>query len=126
MKRSKYVWLACFAVLFNLLAMPLCRSMPAPQGDLVLWGGFCSATGQAELPLVIKGGDRSDSGLPAAGQQQGSCCCTQASGAAPLAAHYRPLPPLVAGAVAEVQPILPWQPSHLRWPRLNPRASPLA
>lgn len=125
-KRSQYVWLACFAVLLNLLVMPHCRSMSMPQADLVLAGGFCSASGHADVPIVVKVDDAGSSGSGGHAAHEGSCCCTHAAGAAPLASHYRPLPPAIAQAQPVVEPLLPWRPAHLRWPSLNPRASPVA
>ncbi|HHH9558901.1 TPA: DUF2946 domain-containing protein [Pseudomonas aeruginosa] len=122
----QYVWLACFAVLFNLLAMSQCRTMPAPQADLVLWGGFCGGGGQAQSPIVIKSGKGGVPGNASHGLHEEGCCCTQGAGTPPLATHYRPLPPQVVAAASITRPVLPWLPAYLRWPALNPRASPIA
>jgi hypothetical protein len=35
-------WIACLALLLNMLAMPMSRAMQTPDLQLMLWGGFCS------------------------------------------------------------------------------------
>lgn len=43
-------WIACLAVLLNMLAMPLNRALQTPDAQLKLWGGFCSGGVSKALP----------------------------------------------------------------------------
>lgn len=127
-----HLWLlACFAVLFNLLAMPLDRSLrePAVDQSLIL-GSFCSLHGVQSLPKSLLKqlkldqpdlSDHSQSTLHA-----GDCCCSHGCQAALPGEYYRHLLPrfwpddLLLGDI----PALPLP--RQQWPNLNPRASPLA
>ena len=96
-----------------------------PQGDPVLWNGFCSANAHAELPIMVKSGDRGLSDSASHGQREGSCYCALSGGALPVASHYRPLPPQMANAIPVPWPTLHWRPAHLCWSGVNSRASPI-
>ena len=52
-QRLAIAWIACFAVLFNMLAMPMSGAMAqtakAPAEQL-LWGSFCSSSGTRTKP----------------------------------------------------------------------------
>ncbi len=41
--RRHIAWIACLAVLFNLLAMPLSSAAPKGPAEQLLWGAFCSS-----------------------------------------------------------------------------------
>lgn len=122
--RLAYAWIACFAVLFNLLAMPLSASAAKAPADQLLWGAFCSTGGTKLVAVSIGQLDPSQSNDDHAVMQHCWCC----SGAAPvLALPGNPaqlnLPQYVlAGTLALHQPSQP-TPREL-WPSLNPRASP--
>ncbi|CAM3861669.1 hypothetical protein CCOS865_05079 [Pseudomonas reidholzensis] len=126
--RRHIAWIACLAVLFNLLAMPLSSAAPKGPAEQLLWGAFCSTMGgkaKVDVQALAKI-DLGDGGDSQASMQHCWCC----SGAAPLLAlpghppQLRGPPQLRLGqppALARYQPT----PRQL-WPALNPRASPLA
>lgn len=124
--RRHIAWIACLAVLFNLLAMPLSSAAPKGPAEQLLWGAFCSSMANKSKVDVqalakIDLGPQSDDSA----SMMNCWCC---SGAAPLLAlpgypaqlHN---PPLVqAGFVA---PLADYRPTPRQlWPALNPRASP--
>lgn len=118
--------LACLAMLCKLLGAGLgyAGQLAANPPATLLWGGFCSASGVQLAPIVLP----TDSAAPAphdTAAKSGSCCCG-AGGAPALPASYRP--PLPAALRAELLPAVELRqpPPYRRWPRLNPRASPLA
>uniref|UniRef100_UPI00338D6484 DUF2946 family protein n=1 Tax=uncultured Pseudomonas sp. TaxID=114707 RepID=UPI00338D6484 len=53
--RAHFYLLACFAVLFNLLAMPLDRALQTPRIDnqSLILGSFCSLHGAQSLPKSL-------------------------------------------------------------------------
>lgn len=127
-----HLWLlACFAVLFNLLVMPLDRSLREPPVEQsLLLGSFCSLHGVQSLPrsLLVQLSldkseltDHADSKL-----QSGDCCCGHAGQALLPGEYFKHLFPhfwpddLLLGHA----PTLPLP--REQWPNLNPRASPLA
>lgn len=126
--RRHIAWIACLAVLFNLLAMPLSSAATKSPADQLLWGAFCSSmANKAKVDVQalakIDLGPQSDDSA----SMMNCWCCL---GAAPLLAlpsyppqlHNPPLPGASHTAVlADYQPT----PRQL-WPALNPRASPQA
>jgi len=128
--RTHILLLACFAVLFNLLAMPLDRALrPAsPDTESLILGSFCTLHGVQSLPKSLLAELKAqfpDLGEQSAGKvQSGDCCCGHAGHAALPGEYFKHLFPrywpetLLLGH------------SHLlplpreQWPRLNPRASP--
>ncbi|HHH9558903.1 TPA: DUF2946 domain-containing protein [Pseudomonas aeruginosa] len=121
-----YVWVACLAVLFNVFALPLADVMTPQQKRLVMWGGFCSASGVAAQSLAVdlgpaEGDSHPPHSLPGSSH---SCHCFNATVLA--------LPPVSFGAflphrftdrhVAALPeaPVAPRRP----WPSIVPRASP--
>lgn len=128
--RIHILLLAGFAVLFNLLAMPLDRALrPAsPVTESLILGSFCTLHGVQSLPKSLLAQLKAQ--LPDLGEQSsskmqsGDCCCGHAGQAALPGEYFRHLFPrywpetLLLGH------------SHLlplpreQWPRLNPRASP--
>ncbi|MGE8068276.1 DUF2946 domain-containing protein [Pseudomonas sp. NPDC089569] len=128
-QRLAIAWIACFAVLFNMLAMPMSGAMaqsaksPAEQ---LLWGSFCSASGTKMVAISLGDIEPKASHNDDHSNMQHCWCC---SGSAPLVAlpgHESRL----YFAQFESNPSLP-PPSfntptpRQQWPNLNPRASPL-
>ncbi|WP_248917606.1 DUF2946 domain-containing protein [Pseudomonas entomophila] len=125
--RRHIAWIACLAVLFNLLAMPLSSAAPKGPAEQLLWGAFCSSmANKAKVDVQalakIDLGTQSDDSA----SMMNCWCC---SGAAPLLAlpGYPPQlrnPPLQQ--TREPAQLADYQPTPRQlWPALNPRASPL-
>lgn len=125
--RPAIAWIACFAVLFNLLAMPLASAAPKGPAEQLLWGAFCSSVGGKATPEIMALGklDLGQQGDDHSGMQHCWCC----SGAAPLLALPGYVPHLTTPTVLPdtLEPLLAaYQPTPRQlWPALNPRASPL-
>lgn len=119
-----YVWVACLAVLFNVFALPLADVMTPQQKRLVMWGGFCSASGVKAVALDL---DATPGDSPSSHPSHGDGTSCQCSNATVLA-----LPPaLLFGLAAHgftdlFLAALPTAPLSLRrlWPSIVPRASP--
>lgn len=125
--RPAIALIACLAVLFNLLAMPLASAAPKGPDEQLLWGAFCSSVaGKAKAEIMALGKlDLGQQGDDHANLQHCWCC----SGAAPslaLPGHVAQLTTPQA-APTGVEPLLgAYQPTpRQQWPALNPRASPL-
>jgi len=122
--RLAYAWIACCAVLFNLLAMPLSASAARAPAEQLLWGAFCSTGGTKLIAVSIGQLDPSQSNDDHAAMQHCWCC----SGAAPALALPATPPRLVlpqqalASTLDSPHPVQPTP--RERWPSLNPRASP--
>jgi len=122
--RLAYAWIACFAVLFNLLAMPLSANAAKAPADQLLWGAFCSTGGTKLIAVSIAQLDPAQNNDDHAAMQHCWCC----SGAAPLLAlpgndTQLALPEhALASTLDLARPTRP-TPREL-WPSLNPRASP--
>ncbi len=120
--RRHIAWIACLAVLFNLLAMPL------SSAEQLLWGAFCSSMAN-KAKVDVQALAKIDLG-PQSDESASMMNCWCCFGAAPLLAlpGYPPQlhnpPTLLAG------PLPPPADYHATprqlWPALNPRASPLA
>ncbi len=121
-------WIACLAVLVNLLAMPLhakqmqlMEQMPAAMMADVC-ASHTGVASQAETGRLVDVLDPHPHKL-----HHGECCCCGAGGmAGPPSSHYRPQPPPFIAQAPLQQAIVPATPPRLRWTSLNPRASPLA
>ncbi len=124
-QRLAIAWIACFAVLFNMLAMPMSGAMaqtakaPAEQ---VLWGSFCSSSGTRVVAISLGDIEQKAPQSDDHSNMQHCWCC---SGSAPLVAlpgheprlyYTQFLPPAAFNTPTPRQ----------QWPSLNPRASPLA
>lgn len=129
--RTHLLLIACFAVLFNLLAMPLDRALREPVLDeSLILGSFCSLHGVQSLPKALLAQLKLDQhALTEHGDgklQTGDCCCGHAGQAAPPGDYFKHLFPrfwpdaLLLGDA----PLLPL-PRQQR-PGLTPRAPPLA
>ncbi|KIQ32964.1 MULTISPECIES: DUF2946 domain-containing protein [Pseudomonas syringae group] len=124
-RRTTTVWIACFAVLFSLLAMPLSPSTPRVAGEQVLWGTFCGGGGTrlVAIPLI-----EASQGMPDGQQHQSAmqhCPCCSGSVFVVIA------PGFSHGLVARLEPerfapaiFLIHASPRLQWPSANPRASP--
>ncbi|MFY0729105.1 DUF2946 domain-containing protein [Pseudomonas sp. NFX15] len=128
-QRLAIAWIACFAVLFNLLAMPMSGAMaqtaksPAEQ---LLWSSFCTASGTRMVAISIGDPQQKTPQNDDHSNMQHCWCC---SGSAPLVALPSHTPQLYFAhlesnrslPVTSLQSPTPRQ----QWPSLNPRASPL-
>lgn len=126
--RPALAWIACLAVLFNLLVMPLSSAAPKGPAEQLLWGAFCSSvSSNAKAEIIALGKlDLGQHGQDHSNLQHCWCC----PGAAPVLAlpgHALTLSrPLALPSDAEA-PFLAYQPTpRQQWPTLNPRASPLS
>lgn len=130
--RAQLCLFACFALLFNLLAMPLDRALQAPRIDSqsLIFGSFCSLHGAQSLPKSLLAQLKADlpqlDHSPEPKHQRGDCCCGHASHALAGGDYYRHLFPRYwpADLLLGDRHVLPLP--RDQWPRLNPRASPLA
>ncbi len=124
-------WIACLAVLFNLLAMPISGTMASSPdrsiSEQLLRGGFCSASSTKLVVIAIDKQERNTAPNDQHSTMQHCGCC---SGTAPLVVLPGHMPRL-AGAQLEMglgrlalhgESPTPRQ----QWPSLNPRASPAA
>lgn len=128
-QRLAFAWIACFAVLFNMLAMPLSNSggvtanSPAEQ---LLWGSFCSSSGTKMVAVSLGKLEQGTSQKDNHSTMQHCWCC---SGPAPLVALAGPIPQLYLDAQlahrSAVHSKLDSPTPRQQWPSLNPRASPL-
>lgn len=120
-------WIACLAVLLNMLTMPLSRAMQTPDMGLLLWGGFCSGGVSQTLPPGFdKRIDPLKSAPSASVMKHGDCCCGHAGLAALPSDYYRHFLPRYTPDIALDKPLLPTLHPRVRWPSLSPRASPVA
>ncbi|MFP3539711.1 DUF2946 domain-containing protein [Pseudomonas sp. SIMBA_021] len=129
-QRLAFAWIACFAVLFNMLAMPLSGAIQRSDSGLdeqLLWGSFCSSTGTKLVAISLGKLDQQAPQNDDHSTMQHCWCC---SGSPPLVALPGHVPQLSFTRFA-VQPGAP-QPQVERltlrqqWPSLNPGAPPLA
>ena len=127
--RLAIAWIACFAVLFNMLAMPLSGAMQRNDSGLdeqLLWGSFCSSSGTKMVAISLGKLEQKAPQNDEHSNMQHCWCC---SGGAPLLALPGHSPQLYFAryesnrsvAPASLQTPTPRQ----QWPSLNPRASPL-
>lgn len=124
-QRLAYAWIACIAVLVNMLAMPLSAAAPKGQAEQLLWGAFCSGSG-TQLVAISLGQTEPGPANDDHSVMQHCWCC---SGSAPvLALPAQPprllLPEQAFGIPQPLSSTLQPTPRQL-WPALNPRAPPL-
>ncbi|TDV65885.1 DUF2946 domain-containing protein [Pseudomonas sp. LP_7_YM] len=124
-RRRAFAWVACFALLFGMLMMPMTPTMPRTQGDQLVGGSLCSGGGTRLVAITIapvdqRNPDRNDPVL-----MQHCRCCSGALSMVAVPAGNQP------GFIMLVQPLrLPnavlviHAPARVLWPNLNPRASP--
>ncbi|MFJ2537447.1 MULTISPECIES: DUF2946 domain-containing protein [unclassified Pseudomonas] len=128
-QRLAIAWIACFAVLFNMLAMPMTGAMaqaansPAEQ---LLWSSFCTGSGTKMVAIDIGATDQQAPPSDSHSNMQHCWCC---SGSAPLVALPGHAPQLYFARYEShrsVAPVSLQTPTpRQQWPSLNPRASPL-
>ncbi|KAB0504996.1 DUF2946 domain-containing protein [Pseudomonas lini] len=127
-QRLAFAWIACFAVLFNMLAMPMSGAMaqtaksPAEQ---LLWGSFCSSNGTKLVAISLGDIEQKAPQSDDHSNMQHCWCC---SGSAPLVAlpgHAQQLYFARFEANRSLPPATLDTPTRQQWPSLNPRASPL-
>ncbi|WP_296258743.1 MULTISPECIES: DUF2946 domain-containing protein [unclassified Pseudomonas] len=124
-RRRAFAWVACFALLFGMLVMPMTPTMPRTQGEQLVWSSLCSSGGTrlaatTIAPVDQRPPDRSDAIL-----MQHCPCCSRVLSMVAVPAGNQP------GFIVFVQPLrLPnavlviHAPARVLWPNLNPRASP--
>ncbi|MEL1088980.1 DUF2946 domain-containing protein [Pseudomonas sp. OB66] len=128
-RRLAFAWIACLAVLFNMLAMPLSGAMAqaaSSPAEQILWSSFCTGSGMKMVAIDIGATDQKVPQNDSHSNMQHCWCC---SGGAPLLALPGHSPQLYFAqfesnrsvAPASLQASTPRQ----QWPSLNPRASPL-
>ena len=127
--RLAIAWIACFAVLFNMLAMPMSNAMaqsaksPAEQ---LLWGSFCTSSGTKMVAIswVISGRKRRKATIiptcSIAGVARAQHPVVALPGHEPQLyfAQFESNRSLPAATLDTPSP-------RQQWPSLNPRASPL-
>jgi len=128
-QRLAIAWIACFAVLFNVLAMPMSGAMaqsgqsPAEQ---LLWGSFCSSNGTQMVAIDL---GKLEQKAPQSDEHSNMQHCWCCSGSAPLVAlpgHVAQLHVSRFQADAHLPALTLDSPTpRQQWPSLNPRASPL-
>ncbi|POA25218.1 MULTISPECIES: DUF2946 domain-containing protein [unclassified Pseudomonas] len=127
--RLAFAWIACFAVLFNMLAMPMTGAMAqaaSSPAEQLLWSSFCTGSGTKMVAINIGAPEQKAPSNDSHSNMQHCWCC---SGSAPLVALPGHAPQLYFAryesnrsvAPPSLQPPTPRQ----QWPSLNPRASPL-
>ncbi|MDP9785470.1 DUF2946 domain-containing protein [Pseudomonas fluorescens] len=128
-QRLAFAWIACFAVLFNMLAMPLSGSggtVASAPTEQVLWGSFCSSSGTKMLAISL---GKFEQGTPQKDNHSTMQHCWCCSGSAPLVALTGHTPQLYLDAELAHRRIahskLDSPTPRQQWPSLNPRASPL-
>ena len=128
-QRLAIAWIACFAVLFNMLAMPMTGAMAqganAPAEQL-LWGSFCSSSGTKMVAISLGEVEQKAPQNEDHSAMQHCWCC---SGSGQLSALPGPVLPLYFAAFNAVPgppaAVLDTPTPRQQWPSLNPRASPL-
>lgn len=128
-QRLAIAWIACFAVLFNMLAMPMTGAMaqsaksPAEQ---MLWGSFCTSGGTKMVAISLGTPEQNAPQSDEHSNMQHCWCC---SGSAPLVALPGHVPQLYFARFAADRSLpgasLDTPTPRQQWPSLNPRASPL-
>ncbi|MFK3794146.1 MULTISPECIES: DUF2946 domain-containing protein [unclassified Pseudomonas] len=129
-QRLAFAWIACFAVLFNMLAMPLSGAMQSSDQGLdeqLLWGSFCSSSGTKMIAISLGQLEQKAPQNDDHSNMQHCWCC---SGSAPLVALPGHAPQLyftrfIAQPGAPQPPLEQLTPRQ-QWPSLNPGAPPLA
>ncbi|MEN2397824.1 DUF2946 domain-containing protein [Pseudomonas halotolerans] len=131
-QRLAFAWIACFAVLFNMLAMPLSGSNGAmaqaqSPAEQLLWGSFCSSSGTKLVAISLGKFEQSTPQNDDHSTMQHCWCC---AGSPPLVALTAHVPQLYLDAQpahrGPAHPLLDSPTPRQQWPSLNPRASPLA
>ncbi|MBH3443354.1 DUF2946 domain-containing protein [Pseudomonas moraviensis] len=128
-RRLAFAWIACFAVLFNMLAMPLSGAMAqaaSSSGEQILWSSFCTGSGMKMVAIDIGATDQKAPQNDSHSNMQHCWCC---SAGAPLLALPGHSPQLYFAQFESNRSVAPTSlqtpTPRQQWPSLNPRASPL-
>lgn len=124
-RRRAFAWVACFALLFGVLAMPMTPTMPRPEGERLVWGSGCTDAASRLAMTPVEVIDKQSSYHPDIAFVQHCACCPNAT---PLVA----VPTLIGfGLFALVEPVrfpvavlVLRAPLRQHWPERNPHASP--
>ena len=124
-RRRTFAWVACFALLFGVLAMPMTPTMPRPQGERLVWGSACTGAASRLSMTPVEVIDGHTPRHPDIAFMQHCACCTNAM---PLVA----VPTSIGfGLFALVEPVrfpvavlVLRAPPRQHWPERNPHASP--
>ncbi|MFJ4141829.1 DUF2946 domain-containing protein [Pseudomonas sp. NPDC089734] len=124
-RRTTSVWIACFAVLFSLLAMPLSPGAARTSGEQLLWGSFCSGSGTRLVAISL--GDTTQS-TPAQDDHSGMqhCACCSGSIVVALSSGFHDLLVRPEPDYFPAEIFLSHASPRQQWPSANPRASPHA
>ena len=124
-RRRAFAWVACFALLFGMLAMPMTPTMPRTQGEEVVWGSFCTGQGVRLVATAIPSThsqtpERNDHAL-----MQHCPCCSGSLSMVAIPAGNQPGFFAFVLPVRLTEPVLMFNaPTRVLWPSVNPRASP--
>ncbi|MER2102469.1 MAG: DUF2946 domain-containing protein [Pseudomonas atacamensis] len=128
-RRLAFAWIACLAVLFNMLAMPLSGAMAqaaSSPAEQILWSSFCTGSGMKMVAIDIGATDQKVPQNDSHSNMQHCWCC---SGGAPLLALPGHSPQLYFAQFESNRSVAPTSlqtpTPRQQWPSLNPRASPL-
>lgn len=128
-QRLAIAWIACFAVLFNMLAMPMTGAMAQSaksSAEQLLWGSFCTSSGTKMVAISLGDLEQKAPQNDDHSNMQHCWCC---SGSAPLVALPGHVPQLYFARFEANRSVpatsLDTPTPRQQWPSLNPRASPL-
>ncbi|MGI3744343.1 MAG: DUF2946 domain-containing protein [Janthinobacterium lividum] len=124
-RRRAFAWVACFALLFGVLAMPMTPTMPRPEGERLVWGSACTGAASRLAITPVEVIDKQMPYHPDIAFVRHCDCCTHAT---PLVA----VPTRVGlGLFALIEPVrfpvavlVLRAPPRQHWPDRNPHASP--
>jgi len=116
---------ACFTLLFGVLAMPMTPTMPRPEGERLVWGSACTGAASRLAITPVEVIDKQSPYHPDIAFMRHCDCCSHAT---PLVA----VPTRIGlGLFALIEPVrFPVAVLVLRaaprqhWPDRNPHASP--
>ena len=124
-RRRAFAWVACFALLFGMLLMPMTPTMPRTQGEQVVWGSFCTGSGTRLVATSIAPADQRSPDQNDHAAMQHCPCCSSALSMVALPAGNLPGFIVLMQTVRLPDAVLVVQaPPRILWPNLNPRASP--
>lgn len=124
-RRRAFAWVACFTLLFGVLAMPMTPTMPRPEGERLVWGSACTGAASRLAITPVEVIDKQMPYHPDIAFVRHCDCCTHAT---PLVA----VPTRVGlGLFALIEPVrfpvavlVLRAPPRQHWPDRNPHASP--
>ncbi|QKF51142.1 DUF2946 family protein [Pseudomonas graminis] len=124
-RRRAFAWVACFTLLFGVLAMPMTPTMPRPEGERLVWGSACTGAASRLANTPVEVIDKQSPYHPDIAFMRHCDCCTHAT---PLVA----VPTSVGlGLFALIEPVrfpvavlVLRAPPRQHWPDRNPHASP--